>query len=226
MATMGPPGHPPFPVDPSLDAWNNTSVIPLDYDGLLYPANELVPLLHERPGASGSTTHSPEFQLPSIRESDSVTRWNEDPTGPWNSLRNTGSTGQSIIYQSSSQRISPGMNYPTYREPLRSEASITTTGRHQLDSTYGSRSIVSNSECSMDPQNPSQGCHSVPIDLNGLHVTPTRSTYKTGSTPSQDDHFSSLDGSSDTSQRPRALVNLTCPYDNCDHTSKNNSEHK
>lgn len=230
MAVMGPPGPPPFPVDPSLDAWNNTSLIPLDYDGLLCPANGHVPLLHERPplpGASGSTTHSPEFQLPSIRETDSVMKWSNDPTSPWTSLRNTGSTGQGMIYQPISQRTSPGTNVLNYRgEPSRSEASVTTTGQHPLDSTYGSRSRVSNSEGSLDNPNPSQGCHSVSIDFNGLHVTTGRNTYGTGSTASQDDHFSSLDGSSDTSQRPRASASLTCPYDNCDHTSKNNSEHK
>ncbi|KAL8786431.1 MAG: hypothetical protein Q9195_008201 [Heterodermia aff. obscurata] len=223
MAVMGPP---PFPVDPSLDAWNNTSVIPLELDGLLYPGNGLVPLLHSPlPGASGSTTHSPELQLPSIRENretDSVTRWNNDPTSPWTSLRNTGSTGQPIIYQPMTQRTSPGMNLPTYRDPLRSEMNSSTTGR-PLDSTYGSRSFTGNSEGSLDHPNQSQGCPSVNVDLNGFHF---KGTYRAGSTASQDEHFSSMDGgSSDTSQRPRPSASLTCPYDDCGHISKNNSEH-
>ena len=226
MAVMGPP---PFPVDPSLDPWNNTCVPSLELDGLLYPGNGLVPLLPERPplpGTSGSTTHSTEFQLPSIRETDSVTRWNDDPAAPWTSLRNTGSSGQSMIYQPISQRTSPGMNRRNYREPSRSEVSATTPGRHQLDSTYGSRSFVSNSEGSLDHPNQTQACPSVTVDFDALNFNRSRSTYRTGSTASQDDHFSSLDGSSDTSQRPRASASLACPYENCTHVSKNNSEHK
>ena len=229
MAAMGPP---PFPVDPSLDPWNNTSVVPLELDGLLYPGNGLVQLLHERPplpGASGSTTHSPELHLPAIREAretDSVARWNDDPAGPWTSLRNTGSTGQSIICQPISQRTSPSMNLRNYREPSRSVVSIPTTGRHPGDSTYGSRSFVSNSEGSLDHPNQSQGCPSVAVDFNALHFDQNRSTYRTASTASQEDHFSSVDGSSDTSQRPRAPDTLTCLWENCGHVSKNNSEHK
>ena len=219
MAVMGPP---PFPVDPS--PWTNTSVFSPELDGLLYPGNGLVPLLHERsplPGASGSTTHSPEFQLPSIKDTDSVTRWNEDPTGPWTSLRNTGGTGQSMIYQHIPQRTSPGMNR-NYRESSRSEVSATTTGRHPRDSTYGTRSsFVSNSEGSLDHPNPSQGGHSVAMEFNGLHFN-----NRSRSTASQDDHYSSLDGSSDTSQRHRAPASLTCHYEDCAHVSKNNSEHK
>ena len=227
MTAMGPP---PFPVDPSLDPWNNTSIIPLELDGLLYPSNGLVPLLHERPplpGPSGSATHTPEFQLPSIRDPgsvrdpDSVAQWNNDPTAPWTSLRNTGSTGQSMIYQPNPQRPSPGMNLPDYREPSRSEVSGTTTGRYQLDSTYGTRSLVSNSEGSLDHPNQSQGCSSVAVDFNGLNFN-----HRGRSTASQDEHFSSLDGSSDTSQQPRAPVSLACQYEDCSHISKNNSEYK
>ena len=225
-------GHPrPFPVDPSLDAWNNTNVNSLDLDGLLYPSNGgPFPLLHDRsgplPGASGSTTHSPEFHLPSIRETDSVTKWNDDPTGPWTSLRNTGSTGHSMIYQPISQRTPPGMNLRNPREL--SEVSATTTGPYQPDSTYGSRSFFSNSEGSLDPPNQSQGCPSVAVDLRGLNFHSNRggSNYRTGSAASQDDHFSSLDGSSDTSQQARSLATLNCPWNDCEHISKNNSEHK
>ena len=225
MALMGPP---PFPVDTS--PWTNTSVFSPDLDGLLYPGNGPVPLLHERsplPGASGSATRSPEFHLPSIRETDSVASWYDDPAAPWTSLRQTGSTGQPMISQHTPQRTSPAMNPRSYREASRSEVSGPTTRHHHFDSTYGSRSLVSNSEGSLDQPNPSQGGQSVAMEFNGLHFNNgSRSTYRTASTASQDDHYSSLDGSSDTSQRHRAPASLACPYDECAHISKNNSEQK
>lgn len=217
VANMGPP---PFSYEPSLDVWHNPSVLSPDLDNLLLPSNEILRQPHERsslPGISGISIP------PSNRgENNSMMRWSND-IGPWTPLRNTGNTGQSLMVQPypkfTTQRTPPY----SYRDPVRSEVSASTNGQHLHDSAYGSRSLVSNSDGSLDHGDTSRSCQSDTVDLNGLQMNGNATAYGAGRNLSQD---GSLDGGSDTSYRPRTSASLTCPHEKCSHVSRNNSEHK
>lgn len=226
VANMGPP---PFPVDPELN-WNNTSQASVhtpDLDGLLLPNNGFEPQLYERPplpGSSGGTVIPPEnFNLPPFqpRETDPMRRWNDDPAAPWTSERVGGNWGQYAhpYVRYSTEHTTPGSGFNNYRGSPRSEVSAGDNGRARIDSGYGTRSMGS-SEQNMDRLDQSQGCPSVAMDFSGLHVN--GDSINCG----PDDPYSSLDGTSDTSSRPRPSSSFLCPYDNCSHVSKNNSEHK
>ena len=235
MASVANMYPPPLPVDPSLDiSWNNKTVYS-HLDGLLSPNNGYDAQFSERPmlpGTPGETVNVPDNnRLPSIRETDSVTRWNEDPAAPWTGFRHTGAVGQSMMTPSyagyTTQRPSQGLNVYGYRESPRSDASATTPGRYPLDSGYGTnRSVHSHSEGSMDHPDGSPVCQSDPMDLNGLDVNETIATCGAGSNGSHDDQYSSYDDGSNTSQRPRMATSMICPHEGCSHVSKNNSEFK
>ena len=213
---------PLLPGDPSFGAYNHANIYRCGHDSLMHPDNAASPYLPQGQPLLGTpgnpSDQADNFQLPSIRGTDSLTRWENDTSDPWTPPMNQGSAP---IF---GERTPSGQMYRHYREPSRSEVSASTNSRYRLDSGYGGSRDM-NSDLSADHPDQSQGGQSVAGNLDDFHVGGDSNSYPDNT---QEDQYSSLDGMSDTSSRqPRTSGPLTCDFDEtCTHISKNRSEHK
>lgn len=232
--------RPPLPpVGSSFGFSNNAGIYRTGYEELIPQGHALSPQVHEGPALLGSSGINPSqqdnFQLPSPRGPDSLRRMLDDDSPPWTAQRiNNINSGQSPMEQGytpfyAQQRTRLGPTYSEYREIPGSELSPSTNGQNRLDSGYGTqaKSVMSASERSADRPDQSQGCPSITGELGRFRVHGDMTPYDPEPDYSHEDQYSSHDGRSDTSsRRPRATSSLICGYENCTHTSKNQSELK
>lgn len=227
---------PPIPIDPALDTINTLDInLPSGIGDQFFQPG---PVLPKKLQYSGTSTHIGTFlqdvQLPAMRQPDldtnPMSRFQNDQ-GPW-TAQNVGGDltqhSQAPRYQGSyGSNYAPVTLQSQYREPPRSEQGSSTTGRHPVDSGYGSRSLATKSVRSVEPIDQSQSCQSLIGDVNDMRVYP-------------DEHFSPhLHGhvlpfpneapypySLPTTEPPEPPPTLfVCPYPEChNHQSKNLSE--
>ena len=95
-----------------------------------------------------------DFQLPSIRGTDSLSRWKNDPSDPWTPPMNQGSAP---IY---AQRTPSGQMYGHYHESFRSKVTASTNSHYRLNSGYDDSRDM-NSDMSADHPDQSQGGQSI-----------------------------------------------------------------
>ena len=228
--------RPPLPpVVSSFHSPNNARSYRPGYEDLIPPGHGLSPQLHDPLallGSSGNTASQQDnCQLPSLRGTESLRRYYDDDSGPWTPQRMNVNSGQPPMgrgYASFHAQHTPyGPIFNEYREIPQSEMSASINGQDRLDSGYGTKSVMSNSERSANRLDQSQGCPSITGEIGRFQVNENMTRYDPEPDYPQEDQYSSFDGMSDTSSRqPRATGSLTCGYDNCTHSSKNPSEHK
>ena len=211
--------RPPLPpISHPFDAYD-ANIYSRGHESLMPTGNPVSPYLPQgQPllGTSGSTSDQPDnSQLPSIRGTDSLSRWENDTSGPWVPPM---TQDPAPIY---ALRNSSGHMYRHYREPSRSDVSASSHSHYRLDSGYGG----SGENLSACHPNQSQGGQSIAGNLDDFHVGGDTNPYP-DNTP--EDQCSSQDGMSDASSRqPRASGPWVCNFDDiCTHESKNRSEYK
>ena len=228
----------PVPLDPGLRIWSSHSAYTSSIDDILSPGGGPGPPFHDRlpqPGHIGNNVgQSDTLRLPSMTGTDpsSINQWNNDPNEPWSPLRHNLQMDHPGIGQGyprfNTQGIPPEADYRHYRQPERSDGSVSTHDRPRDDSGYGSRSLLSPSVHSDDRLDQSQGCSSVAGDIDNMRIyqDPTAFTMEHDFSQPRDDQSTSVGSVSAHSPRPRVSGPLICNYDNCGHASKNPSEHK
>ena len=213
--------HPLPPRGHSFVPYDDTNIYKCGPESLMPPGNPVSPYLAQGQSLLGTTGNTSDqadnFQLPSISETNSLRRYQNDSSDPWTPPMNQ---GPAPVWP---HRTPSGHMYRHYREHSRSEVSASTNSQYPIDSGYGgSRDI--NSDLSAGHPDQSQGDQSIAGNLDDFHVGGDIPSYRDNT---QEDQYSSLDGMSDASSRqPRPSGPLTCDFDTCRHVSKNPSEHK
>lgn len=186
-----------------------------------------VPAYPEPSDILGDSQHP--VQLPSMKptnlDPNPMNRFWTDTTGPWNSHGVTAHLNQDQINLTSPRPYvphspaDPGFAYP--RTSPRSDVSSTTDRRRQ-DSSYVSRSGMSNSSNSFDPADGSVGCRSVTghMDSMQVNVYPDNASYSNNGSMYQPDEPYAPPVENGPSYP------LKCNYKDCQHVSKNHSEYK
>ncbi|KAL9600861.1 MAG: hypothetical protein Q9219_002903 [cf. Caloplaca sp. 3 TL-2023] len=156
--------------------------------------------------------------------------WNE--TGPWNSQRVGGDPRQAPAntrfagFDDPMRRNFPTMHFG-FRSP-RSEVDSSTTGRYPMDSGYGGSRSLATPSARSDQLDQSHSAHSISGDVNEFHPFPEeRYQDNTGrNAPSHRGQYSPMDGAGEISQQSNLSFELTCSFQNCGATSRNQSEYR
>ena len=211
--------RPPLPpISHPFDTYD-ANIYSRGHESLMPTGNPVSPYLPQGPsllGPSGNLSDQSEnSQLPSIRGTDSLSRWENDPSGPWVPPM---AQNPAPVY---ALRNSSGHMFRHFREPSRSDVSAGSNSHCRLDSGYGG----SGENLSASHPDQSQGDQSIAGNFDDFHVGGDTNPYPDNTL---EDQSSSLDGMSDASSRPpRAPGPLACDFDNnCTHISKNRSEYK
>ena len=226
--TRGGMGPPPIPIDPAIHSWNSSNISlssSLGLDGILQSSPHLPEKLAFT-GADNLDTLTQDVQLPAMRPQNPM-----DPNpmiryfseaGPWNPERLTGDLNPSLMRYNEARGMSQ-MHWQL-RSPRSEIGSSTTGGRYPPDSGY--RSMTTKSVRSADQADQSQ---SIAGEMSHFQFYPEESyqeppsNNRSSPNPPQPNFEIPSDAAA---QLPPVALELTCPYDGCGTTSRNQSEHK
>ena len=228
---------PPIPIDPALDTINTLDIsLPSGFGDHFFQSSPATPKKLQYSGTSSPIgAFLEDVQLPAMRQPDldtnPMSRFQKDQ-GPWTPPNIGGDVmqhSQPLRYQSSY-----GSNFPPvtlqsqYRDPPRSEQGSSTTGRHPVDSGYGSRSLATKSvRSAADPIDQSQSCQSLIGDVNDLRVYPDEhlSSHLPGHVlPFPSEASYPYLSTTEPTEPPAAI--FACGYPECHNQSKNLSEYR
>ena len=134
-ASPGSNMRPPLPpISHPFDTYD-ANIYSRGHESLMPTGNPVSPYLPQGPsllGPSGNLSDQSEnSQLPSIRGTDSLSRWENDPSGPWVPPM---AQNPAPVY---ALRNSSGHMFRHFREPSRSDVSAGSNSHCRLDSGYG-----------------------------------------------------------------------------------------
>ncbi|KAL8764282.1 MAG: hypothetical protein Q9194_007124 [Teloschistes cf. exilis] len=206
---------PPTPVDPVIDSWRPSSLTLSPTIGLdtLLQSSLTLP---DRLAFSTRGNQDPlarALQLPAMHqhppEPNPILRYWNDQTEPWNPQRVVGPPNQThptTPFGVFDHEIRIGQPLPYDR---RSEVGSNATGIPPHDSGYGGSG---------------DSVHSGP---DGMDPTPYPDyAYQTRMGRPSETAYQRYQSPHDVVQPPPVTYDLTCPYENCGHLSKNQSEHR